>query len=147
MCGIINPVYDWVLPPAGLKPKTTRSAGQRLTYWATRVEKSKWEITKNVTLCEIEERHRGMPIHLKGLKERLCFSVPQWLVMAWHQSCRVATVREKNLEMKFFPGQGKVREFHGWSGKFGKWGGGGGGGCTFSWDSLSPSPLVIGGYP
>ena len=34
----------------------------------------------------------------------------------------------KNLEMKFFPGQGKVREFHGWSGKFGKSGGGGGGG-------------------
>ena len=25
--------------------------------------------------------------------------------------CRVATVREKSWKMKFFPGQGKVREF------------------------------------
>ena len=30
---------------------------------------------------------------------------------------RVATVREKYLEMKFFPGQGKVRELCGWPGK------------------------------
>ena len=29
----------------------------------------------------------------------------------------VATVREKYLENKFFPGQGKVREFCGWPGK------------------------------
>ena len=33
---------------------------------------------------------------------------------------RVATVREKYLENDFFPGQGKVREFCGWSGKFRK---------------------------
>ena len=33
---------------------------------------------------------------------------------------RVATVRETYLENKFFPGQGKVREFCGWSGKFRK---------------------------
>ena len=31
--------------------------------------------------------------------------------------CRVATVREKYLENEFFPGQGEVREFCGWSGK------------------------------
>ena len=31
---------------------------------------------------------------------------------------RVATVRENIWKMKFFPGQGKVREFCGWSGKF-----------------------------
>ena len=29
-------------------------------------------------------------------------------------------VREKYLEMKFFPGQEKVREFCGWPGKFRK---------------------------
>ena len=29
-------------------------------------------------------------------------------------------VREKLLENDFFPGQGKLREFYGWSGKFGK---------------------------
>ena len=29
-------------------------------------------------------------------------------------------VREKYLEMKFFPGQGKVREVCGWPGKFRK---------------------------
>ena len=29
-------------------------------------------------------------------------------------------VREKYLENEFFPGQGKVREFCGWSGKFRK---------------------------
>ena len=29
-------------------------------------------------------------------------------------------VRENHLEMIFFPDQGKVREFCGWSGKFGK---------------------------
>ena len=34
--------------------------------------------------------------------------------------CRVATVREKYLENEFFPGQGKVREFCGWPGKFRK---------------------------
>ena len=33
---------------------------------------------------------------------------------------RVATVREKYLENEIFPGQGKVREFCGWSGKFRK---------------------------
>ena len=33
---------------------------------------------------------------------------------------RVATVREKYPENKIFPGQGKVREFCGWSGKFRK---------------------------
>ena len=33
---------------------------------------------------------------------------------------RVATVWEKYLENEFFPGQGKVREFCGWSGKFRK---------------------------
>ena len=33
---------------------------------------------------------------------------------------RVATVREKCLENDFFPGQGKVREFCGWPGKFRK---------------------------
>ena len=33
---------------------------------------------------------------------------------------RVATVREKYLENEFFPGQGKVREICGWSGKFKK---------------------------
>ena len=34
---------------------------------------------------------------------------------------RVATVREKNIwKLKFFPGQGKVREFREWSGKFRK---------------------------
>ena len=33
---------------------------------------------------------------------------------------RVATVREKYLEKNFFPGQGKVREFCGWPGKFRK---------------------------
>ena len=33
---------------------------------------------------------------------------------------RVATVRKKIWKMKFFPGQGKVREFCGWSGKFRK---------------------------
>ena len=33
---------------------------------------------------------------------------------------RVATVREKLLENNFFPGQGKIREFCDWSGKFGK---------------------------
>ena len=32
----------------------------------------------------------------------------------------VATVREKLLENEFFPGQGKIREFCGWPGKFGK---------------------------
>ena len=32
--------------------------------------------------------------------------------------CRVATVREKYLEI--FPGQGKVKEFCGWPGKFRK---------------------------
>ena len=35
-------------------------------------------------------------------------------------STRVAMVREKYLEMKFFPGKGKVREFCGWFGKFRK---------------------------
>ena len=29
-------------------------------------------------------------------------------------------VRENYLENEFFPGQGKVRELHGWSGKFRK---------------------------
>ena len=29
-------------------------------------------------------------------------------------------VREKYLENEFFPGQGEVREFYGWPGKFGK---------------------------
>ena len=33
---------------------------------------------------------------------------------------RVATVREKYLENDFFLGQGKVREFCGWPGKFRK---------------------------
>ena len=33
---------------------------------------------------------------------------------------RVATVREKYLENEIFPGQGKVREFCKWSGKFRK---------------------------
>ena len=33
---------------------------------------------------------------------------------------RVATVREKYLEMNIFPGQGKVREFCGWPEKFRK---------------------------
>ena len=33
---------------------------------------------------------------------------------------RVATVRENVWKMKFFPGQEKVREFFGWSGKFRK---------------------------
>ena len=33
---------------------------------------------------------------------------------------RVAAVREKYLENEFFPGQGKVREFCGWSRKFRK---------------------------
>ena len=81
---------------------------------------------------------------------------------------RVATVRENIWKMKFFPGQGKVMEFYGWSGKFrknlerqgkaeefeNKWlwqavfrkfidpvpedkG------CTFSRDSLSPSPSAL----
>ena len=33
---------------------------------------------------------------------------------------RVATVRENFWKIIFFPGQGKIREFCGWSGKFGK---------------------------
>ena len=33
---------------------------------------------------------------------------------------RGAMVRENYLKMKFFPGQGKVREFCGWPGKFRK---------------------------
>ena len=33
---------------------------------------------------------------------------------------RVATVREKYLENEIFPGQGKVRKFCGWPGKFRK---------------------------
>ena len=33
---------------------------------------------------------------------------------------RVATVRKKFWKMKLFPGQGKIREFCGWSGKFRK---------------------------
>ena len=33
---------------------------------------------------------------------------------------RVATVRENIWKMNFFPGQGKVREFCGWPGKFRK---------------------------
>ena len=42
--------------------------------------------------------------------------------MVW--SCRVVTVREKYLENEIFPGQGKVREFCGWLGKFEKSGNG-----------------------
>ena len=33
---------------------------------------------------------------------------------------RVATVRKNVWKMKLFPGQGKIREFCGWSGKFRK---------------------------
>ena len=33
---------------------------------------------------------------------------------------RVATVRKNTWKMKFFPGQGEVREFCGWPGKFRK---------------------------
>ena len=33
---------------------------------------------------------------------------------------RLATVRENIWKMKFFPGQGKVREYCGWPGKFRK---------------------------
>ena len=33
---------------------------------------------------------------------------------------RVATVMEKYLENEIFPGQGKIREFYGWPGKFRK---------------------------
>ena len=33
---------------------------------------------------------------------------------------RIAMVREKYLENEFFPGQGKVRKFCGWPGKFRK---------------------------
>ena len=33
---------------------------------------------------------------------------------------RVASVRKNIWKMKFFPGQGKVREFYGWPGKFRK---------------------------
>ena len=43
----------------------------------------------------------------KGLKDQYCMS-------------RVATVREKVWKMKFFPGQGKIREFGYESGKFRK---------------------------
>ena len=76
----------------------------------------------------------------------------------------------KNIwKMKFFPGQGKVREFCGWPGKFRKDLESQGKvreyenkwlwqavfkkftysvqeekGCTFSWDSLSPSPSALG---
>ena len=82
---------------------------------------------------------------------------------------RVATVREKYLENKIFPGQGKVREFCGWPGKFRKdlesqgkvrefenkwlWQADirkliysvqEGKICTFSWDSLSPSATSLG---
>ena len=42
-----------------------------------------------------------------------CWSLPQ-------QYFSVAMVRGKYLEMKFFPGQGKVREFCGWPGKIRK---------------------------
>ena len=40
-------------------------------------------------------------------------------IWGWHIS-RVATVREKVWKMKFFPGQGKVREFEFESGKIAK---------------------------
>ena len=80
---------------------------------------------------------------------------------------RVATVREKYLETKFFSGQGKVREFCEWPGKFrkdlesqgkvrefeNKWlqqavirkfiySVQEGIGCAFSRDSLSPFPAL-----
>ena len=37
-----------------------------------------------------------------------------------NEECRVATVREKYVENKFFSSQGKVGEFCGWPGKFRK---------------------------
>ena len=94
------------------------------------------------------------------------FTAEMWNSLS---AIRVATVREKYLEMKFFPGQGKVREFCGWSGKFRKdlgsqgkvreienkwlWQGDfrkfiyfvqEGKRCTFSWDSLSSSLSSLG---
>ena len=40
-----------------------------------------------------------------------------FVCMNVNQGCHI---QGKYLEMKFFPGQGKVREFCGWAGKFRK---------------------------
>ena len=49
--------------------------------------------------------------HLKGI---------EFVDLFLFISGRVATVREKRLEIDFFPGQGKVMEFQFYSGKFRK---------------------------
>ena len=41
-------------------------------------------------------------------------------VLVLETDVRVATVRENIWKMTFFQGQGKVREFYGWPGKFRK---------------------------
>ena len=52
-----------------------------------------------------------LSLHLTGL-----LRIP----INFFSMCRDAMVREKIWIMKFFPGQGKVREFCGWPGKFRK---------------------------
>ena len=48
------------------------------------------------------------------------YEVQGFLTLVLWYVCRVATVGEKYLENEFFSGQGKVREFCGWPGKFRK---------------------------
>ena len=55
-----------------------------------------------------------------SLYRALCLLAIHFFILSPAHCVRVATVREKVLEMKNFPGQGKVRELYFQSGKFKK---------------------------